>query len=221
MGMPTAQAGRSLQVPVAPTPLGPSPPSLSSSGPLLKHRIPSLALCWLCSTRKEGPRPPLYWDSSSSHPIPLILNSSPSSSTSFPGGSVGKESVCNAEDLGSVSGWGRSPGGGHGNPLQYSCLENPHGQRNLADCSPWGCKESDTTEQLTHTYLRTSSSVYKCVQVSTSQNILCEVLALLSSCPSTSGTTAPGLPHPPCPPHWPAVCLAHPPACSNCSPKAH
>ena len=46
----------------------------------------------------------------------------------FPGGSVGKESTCNAGDLGdmsSIPGWGRSPGGGHGNPLQYSCLENP------------------------------------------------------------------------------------------------
>ena len=50
---------------------------------------------------------------------------------SFPGGSDGKESACNAGDLGSVPGLGRSPGGGHGNPLQYTCLENPHGQRNL------------------------------------------------------------------------------------------
>jgi len=42
-------------------------------------------------------------------------------------GSAGKESACNAGDLGSVPGLGRSPGGGHGNPLQCSCLENPHG----------------------------------------------------------------------------------------------
>ena len=35
-------------------------------------------------------------------------------------------------------GFGRSSEGGHGNPLQYSCLENPHGQRSLAGCSPWG-----------------------------------------------------------------------------------
>ena len=35
---------------------------------------------------------------------------------------------------------------GHGNPLQYSCLENPHGQRKLAGCSPWGHKESNMTE---------------------------------------------------------------------------
>ena len=39
-------------------------------------------------------------------------------------------------------------------PLQYSCLENPHGQRNLVGCSPWGHKESDTTERLsTHAWL--------------------------------------------------------------------
>ena len=43
----------------------------------------------------------------------------------FPGGSDSKESSCNAGDLGSAPGLGRSPGGGHGNPLQYSCLENP------------------------------------------------------------------------------------------------
>ena len=40
------------------------------------------------------------------------------------------------------------PGGGHGNPLQYTCLENPHGQRNLEGCNSWGHKELDTTEQL-------------------------------------------------------------------------
>ena len=56
----------------------------------------------------------------------------------FPGGSVGKESTCNAGDLGSIPGLGRSPGGGHGNLLQYSCLENSHEQRSLAGCSPFG-----------------------------------------------------------------------------------
>ena len=43
----------------------------------------------------------------------------------FPGGSDSKESVCNVGDLGSFPGLGRSPGGGHGNPLQCSCQENP------------------------------------------------------------------------------------------------
>ena len=54
---------------------------------------------------------------------------------SFPDGSVGKESTYNAGktgEVGSVPRLERSPGGGHGNPLQYSCLENPHGQSNLA-----------------------------------------------------------------------------------------
>ena len=43
----------------------------------------------------------------------------------LPGGSDGKESVCTAGDPGSIPGWERSPGEGNGNPLQYSCLENP------------------------------------------------------------------------------------------------
>ena len=51
-------------------------------------------------------------------------------------------------DLGSIPELGRSPRGGHGNPLQYSCLENPHGQRTLEGCSPWDHKESDMTERL-------------------------------------------------------------------------
>ena len=62
----------------------------------------------------------------------------------FPGGSDSKESCCNAGNLGSIPGLGRSPEGGHGNPLQYSCLENPRGQRSLAGYSPWGRKQSDT-----------------------------------------------------------------------------
>ena len=72
--------------------------------------------------------------------------------------SDGKGSACNVGDLGSIPGLGRSPGGGNGNPLQYSCLEKSHGRRSLAGCSPWGRKESDTTERLhfhvsTHTLL--------------------------------------------------------------------
>ena len=59
-----------------------------------------------------------------------------------------KESTCNVGDLGLISGLGRSPGGGHGNPLQYSCLEHPHGQRSLVGYSTWGHKELDTTERL-------------------------------------------------------------------------
>ena len=67
----------------------------------------------------------------------------------FPGGSVSKKLARNAGDLGSIPGLGRSPGGGHGHPLQYSCLGNPHGQRGLVGCSPWGHKESDATKHST------------------------------------------------------------------------
>ena len=67
----------------------------------------------------------------------------------FARGLDGKESAWNAGNPGSIPGSGRSPGGGHGNPLQYSGLENPHGQRSMAGYSPWGHKESDTTEPLT------------------------------------------------------------------------
>ena len=66
----------------------------------------------------------------------------------FPGGSEVKASACNAGDLGSIPGLGKSPGGGHGNPLQYSCLENLRGQRSLVGYSPWCCKELDMIEQL-------------------------------------------------------------------------
>ena len=64
---------------------------------------------------------------------------------------VVKNPSANAGDIrdgGLIPGSGRSPGGGHGNPLHYSFLVNPHGQRSLAGYSPWGCKDSDMTKQL-------------------------------------------------------------------------
>ena len=64
----------------------------------------------------------------------------------FSGSSAVKESTCTVGDLLNVL--RRSPGRGRGNPLQYSCLENPHGQRNLASYRPWGRKESDSTKWL-------------------------------------------------------------------------
>ena len=73
----------------------------------------------------------------------------------FSGGTVGKEYTCSAGDAGDgglIPGSGRSPEGGHGNPFQYSCLENSHGQRSLVGYSPWGRKELNTTEWLTHTH---------------------------------------------------------------------
>ena len=64
----------------------------------------------------------------------------------FPDGSAGKESACNVADLCSISGLGRSPGEGQGNPPQYSHLENPHGQRRLVGYSPEDHEVLDTTE---------------------------------------------------------------------------
>ena len=63
---------------------------------------------------------------------------------------VVKNPPINAGDIrhmGLIPGSGKSPGGRHGNPLQYSCLENPHGQRSLVGYSPWGHKELDMTEE--------------------------------------------------------------------------
>ena len=64
--------------------------------------------------------------------------------TGFPGGSASEESACSAGGLGLIPGLGRSPQGGHGSPLQYSCLENPHGQRSWV-----GLRHDWTTK---HTY---------------------------------------------------------------------
>ena len=71
------------------------------------------------------------WDKSSGLGLASLISG-------FPGGSGGKESTCNVGDLGSVPGLERFPGGGDDNPLQYSCLENPHGQRNLVGYHSWG-----------------------------------------------------------------------------------
>ena len=62
----------------------------------------------------------------------------------FPGGSVGKESPCNAGDVGLIPGSGRSPGEGHGNPLQYSYLENPR------DRGAWQATQSIELHRVGH-----------------------------------------------------------------------
>ena len=62
----------------------------------------------------------------------------------FPGGSEGEEFPCNVGDLDLIPGLGRSPRGEHGNPLQYSCLESPHGQRSLIGYSPWNSPGQNT-----------------------------------------------------------------------------
>ena len=61
-------------------------------------------------------------------------------SVGFPDALVVKNPLANAGDMGLIPGSGRSPGGGNGNPLQYFCLENPHGWRSLLGYGPWGHK---------------------------------------------------------------------------------
>ena len=62
----------------------------------------------------------------------------------------GKEHACNAGDTGLIPGLGRSPGGRHGNPLQYSCWENPMERGACQAMGPWDHKESDMTEVTEH-----------------------------------------------------------------------
>ena len=86
--------------------------------------------------------------------LPLFTICKLSKTSDYQGSSLvaqifpGKGSAFYAGDLGSVPGSGRSPGEGNGNPLQYSCLENPMDGGTWLDYSPWGRKESDTTERL-------------------------------------------------------------------------
>ena len=93
------------------------------------------------------PCSPCFLHSPSLLAITVGVAASAESHLGFPDGSDGKESTCNAGYLGSIPGLGRSPGGGHGSPLQFLAWRI-HGQRTLAGDSPWGRKESDTTEWL-------------------------------------------------------------------------
>ena len=70
----------------------------------------------------------------------------------FPGSSAGRESACNAEDLGLIPGLGRSPGEGNGNPLQYSCLGNP------MDRGAWQATVHGVTKELDMTQHQTPTN---------------------------------------------------------------
>ena len=77
----------------------------------------------------------------------------PSDTSGFPVSSEVKASACSTGDLGSIPGSGRSPGEGNGNPLQYSCLENPM-DRGALWATVHGVTKSDTTERLHFTSLQ-------------------------------------------------------------------
>ena len=74
----------------------------------------------------------------------------------FSGGSDSKESACNARDLGSIPGWERSPGEGNGNPLQYSCLEDPMDRRAWRAAVHGATKSRTRLKRLTHTHTQES-----------------------------------------------------------------
>ena len=112
----------------------------------------------------------------------------------FPGGSEVKASACNAGDLGSIPGSGRSPGEGNGNPLQYSCLENP------MDGGAWwatvhGVAKSRTRlsdHTFTHTHLHTSTKslpVFLCLLFCSRKYFLL-VEAIFSYCLLAASVTA-------------------------------
>ena len=102
-----------------------------------------------------------------------------------------KVSACNARDWGLITGLGRSSGKGNGYLLQYSCLENPHGQKSLESYSPWGHKESDTTEQLTLLFFN-DNSMFRFLR--NCQTISCNDWTILY--PHQKKTRAPVSPHP-------------------------
>ena len=78
-------------------------------------------------------------------PTPVLLG--------FPDGLDGKEFAYNVGDLDLIPGLGRSPGGGHGNPLWYSCLENPQGQRSLAGCMSMGSQRVKNLSTFSSNYM--------------------------------------------------------------------
>ena len=80
--------------------------------------------------------------------LPLVSAPGQGELEGLPGGSEGKESARKAGDVGSIPGWVRSPGEGHGNPLQFLPGDS-RGHRSPAGYRPWGRKGSDTTERLT------------------------------------------------------------------------
>ena len=99
----------------------------------------------------------------------------------FPCSPAGKESICLQCERPGFDPWvvlGRSLRSGHGNPLQYSCLKNPHGQRSLAGYSPWGRNESDMTHSPVRLHLIVVTLLG--VKYSTSERFLFWITLIIS-----------------------------------------
>ena len=82
------------------------------------------------------------------------------------GGASGRNPPANTGDVrhaGLIPGSRRSPGGGYGNPLQYSCLENSMDKRSLAGYNPWGCKESDMIAFMHYVHYLERYSEFSCI----------------------------------------------------------
>ena len=107
------------------------------------HHQCSTTLCW---TTQQFPVD--FWQQNTFLIHIKIYLMDPKKDYGFPGGSEVKASACNVGDLGSIPGSGRSPGEGNGNPLQYSCPENPMDGGAWWATVPQGRKESDATERL-------------------------------------------------------------------------
>ena len=109
----------------------------------------------VCRVQMEQNKPEALWGPTVDERFALLIFWGPGYIShgyccqGLPGGASGKEPACQCRrlrDSSSVPEWRRFPGGGNGNPLQNSCLENPHGQRSLAGYSPWGHKQWDKTD---------------------------------------------------------------------------
>ena len=105
---------------------------------VVSHSGSDWLICYPVWSQRKGQG--LYVPGASERPC--YISQWPHQPLGFPGGSDGKEFTCNEGDLDLIPGLGRSPGRGHGNPLKYSCLENPRGQRSLEGYSPRCCKET-------------------------------------------------------------------------------
>ena len=143
-GLPVHHQPRSPPKPMSIESVMPTQPS----HPLLSPSLPALNLSqhqglfqWVSSLHQVAEVLELQLQHQSPHTRKVLgLKPLRNIFCGFLGGSDSKESAYHAGDLGSVSGLGRSPGGGHGNPHQYSCLDNPHGQRSLVGYNPCGCR---------------------------------------------------------------------------------